>query len=108
MPIRRGCQEKSGIKKTHTSVGGIVVERSPKFPIGTLVSFRAKDLDFTKDKVWCKGTFPDTWDTQIVRGVVRYAGSTEWGVLWETDKRRSMFKESDMVKFLAFEQEHPR
>ena len=71
MPIRRGRHEKSGIKKTHTSVGGIVVEGSPKFPIGTLVSFLAKDLDFTKDKVWCKGTFPNTWDTQIMRGVVK-------------------------------------
>ncbi len=41
------------MEETHTSMGGIVVERSPKFPIRTLVSFLAKDLDVTKDKVWC-------------------------------------------------------
>ena len=107
--IGRNAQEKSGGTKKTTAIGGVRVGKTLKYPIGTEVAYLACDLDITEDKAWAKSKFPDTWQTHVVRGIVRYYdGGLEWGVMWEKHKRQERFKEPMMDKFVAFETDKPR
>ena len=106
--IKRGTQEKSGLKKSHATIGGSVVPTRTNFAVGTKVAAFAKDLDGHKDKVWAKATFPATWNTQIVRGIVKTAGVSEYGVIWETDKQQERICLEKVTTFVVFEQDNPR
>ena len=106
--IKRGTQEKSGLKKSHATIGGSVVPTRTNFAVGTKVAAFAKDLDGHKDKVWAKATFPATWNTQIVRGIVKTAGVSEYGVIWETDKQQERISLEKVTTFVVFEQDNPR
>ena len=103
--IGRNAQEKSGGMKKTTATGGVRVGKTPKYPIGTEVAYLACDLD----KAWAKSEFPGTWQTHVVRGIVRYYdGGLEWGVMWEKHTRQERFMEPMMDKFVAFETDKPR
>jgi hypothetical protein len=78
--IKRGSQQKSGLPKSSTIIGGSVVTTRTNFAVGTKAAAFAKDLDVHKDKAWVEATFPDTWETQIVRGIVKTAGFSEYMV----------------------------
>ena len=106
--IKRGTHEKSGLPKSRTTIGGSVVTTRTNFAVGTKVAAFAKDLDAHKDKVWAKATFPATWNTQIVRGIVKTAGVSEYGVIWETDKRQERFSLEKVTTFVVFKQDNPR
>ena len=106
--IKRGSQQKSGLPKSSTIIGGSVVTTRTNFAVGTKVAAFAKDLDAHKDLAWAKAIFPDTWETQIVRGIVKTAGVSEYGVIWETDKRQERFSLAKVTTFVAFEQDNPR
>ena len=106
--IKRGTQEKSGLPKSRTTIGGSVVTTRTNFAVGTKVAAFAKDLDAHKDKVWAKVTFPATWNTQIVRGIVKTAGVSEYGVIWETDKQQERISLEKVTTFVVFEQDNPR
>ena len=106
--IKRGSQEKSGLPKSHATIGGSVFPTRINFAVGTKVDAFTKDLDAHKDKAWVEATFPDTWNTQIVRGIAKHAGVSEYGVIWETDKRQERFSLEKVTTFVVFEQDTPR
>jgi hypothetical protein len=86
-------QKKIGIPKSHSIMEDDTGQTSTNFPVGTEVvgtnvAAYAKDLDATKNFRWAKSTFKDTWDTHIVRGSIKYAGRTEWGILWDCESKQ--------------------
>ena len=78
------------------------------FAVGIKVAAFVKDPDAHKGKVWAKATFPATWNTQIVRGIVKTAGVSEYGVIWETDKQQERICLEKVTTFVVFEQDNPR
>ena len=94
--IMRGSQEKSGLPKSHATIGGSVGTKAACLRQGPRRTPRQ-----SLDKAWVKATFPVIWDTQIVRGIVKTAGVSEYGVIWETDKQQERISLEKVTNYLC-------